>query len=86
MSFSAAASGQNWSQDREAEFQAAKDAYVLAENSRTAEASEIAQATFDYGAALLRMHQMEESPAICWERYTLLMGGWVRLNRIFKRR
>jgi hypothetical protein len=48
LSLAAVASGQDLLQEREVALQAARHAYELAENSRTAKDSEVAKATYAY--------------------------------------
>lgn len=61
LSVSVVAPAQDSFRDREEALRAAKQVYEMAEDSKTAEDAEVAQATFDYGFALMRVMDAEES-------------------------
>ena len=61
LSVSVGVPAQDSYQDRKEALQAAKHIYEMAEDDKTAEDAEVAQATFDYGFALLRAMDAKES-------------------------
>lgn len=78
LSVSVGAPAQEQFKDREKALYDAKRAYEMAEDSHTAEDFEVARATFDYGLALLRVLDVDESRDVlklALKRYRDVYGG-----------